>query len=460
MNKPKIAVLGGGVTGLTTAYLLLSSGYEVTVFEKNSTAGGMIETTRESGYVIDKGAAGFIDVTPATLKLIKDLQLKNELVSVSAFKRFVLKNGSLFPMPSTVTDFFSTPLFNYKSKLKILAEPFVPRTKNGYAVTVQDFITRRLGPEFFDYYFEPFVSSVYAGSGADINIASSYPDLFAIEQKYGSIIAGIQKALAESKKKSNRSSGFQGNYITFKNGMSVFTNALISRLGINLTTVAEVESVTKNEDGFAVSFFHTGRKKRYDCDYVVSALPAYALSAVLGENYSNLKKDLLKIKYSSLGSLFVTFKKADLGIPFDGSAIMIPGAEKMPFLTVLCNSEINTASAPPDESAFTILFGGEDNGDLLKKEPAEIKKELISAFSGILKIKNKPVTTNLRIWKNAVPRYHKGYDKILRNLNDFEEINRGFFATGTFTGGVPVGECIRNAEKTFGRIKNHIDKKV
>ncbi len=460
MQKPKIAVLGGGITGLTTAYFLLSAGYEVTVFEKNSTAGGMIETSREDGYIIDRGASGFIDVTPATLKLVKELQLKNELVSVSKFKRYVLKNGSLYPMPSTVTDFFSTPLFNYKNKLKILAEPFVSKTKDGHTVSVKSFITRRLGPEFFDYYFNPFVNSVYACDGSDISIASSYPDLYGIEQKYGSVINGIQRALADSRKKSAGSAEFQGNYLTFKNGMNILTGALISRIGINLTTVSEVECVTKNEDGFAVTFFHTGRKKRYDCDYVVSALPAYALSGILGENYTKLKRDLLDVKYYSTGSLFLSFRKSDLEEPFKGSAVMIPSAEKMPFLNAICNSEINPDSAPPGEIAFTLLFGGAENEGILTKEPAEIKKEIIAAFSGVMKIKNKPVTTNLRVWKNAIPRYHIGYDKLLQDLSDFEEINKGFFVTGAFTGGVPVGECIRNAEKTLRRIEHFIQKKV
>ena len=41
MKRQKIAVIGAGIMGLSSAYYLIKKGYDVTLFEKESDIGGM-----------------------------------------------------------------------------------------------------------------------------------------------------------------------------------------------------------------------------------------------------------------------------------------------------------------------------------------------------------------------------------------------------------------------------------
>ncbi|MDP1995164.1 MAG: FAD-dependent oxidoreductase, partial [Ignavibacteria bacterium] len=117
MNK-KIVVLGAGVSGLTTAWLLQKKGFDVTVLEKNKEAGGAMESVLDDGYMFDRGPNSGLETVPVIKEVVDEIGLTNEMVYANekGNKRYILRNGELHPLPMSPPAFLKTKLFSAKAK--------------------------------------------------------------------------------------------------------------------------------------------------------------------------------------------------------------------------------------------------------------------------------------------------------------------------------------------------------
>ncbi|MCZ7615365.1 MAG: protoporphyrinogen oxidase [Ignavibacteriaceae bacterium] len=202
-SNKKIVIIGAGISGLTTAYLLFKEGYDVIVLEQKDKVGGSIETVSADGFLFDRGPNSGLETTPLIQQLVKDLNLEDQFVYANreGNKRYILRNGQLHALPMSPPAFFKTELFSGKAKLRLFAEPFIGRSKDGYYQSIAEFVTRRLGKEFLDYAINPFVAGVYAGRPEDLSVKSAFPKLYALEEEYGGLIMGTIKSIRKRKKK-------------------------------------------------------------------------------------------------------------------------------------------------------------------------------------------------------------------------------------------------------------------
>ncbi len=107
MKTKRIAIVGGGISGLALAHRLFelkeksSSVYEITLFESGHRLGGTIETERKDGFLLEKGPDSFISDKPWALDLCKRLGLESELIGKRNENRksFVVRDGRLLEMP-------------------------------------------------------------------------------------------------------------------------------------------------------------------------------------------------------------------------------------------------------------------------------------------------------------------------------------------------------------------------
>ena len=184
LSSKKIVVLGAGISGLTTAYLLYKKGADVVVLEKKKEAGGSMESVRENGCLFDRGPNSALETTPLIAQLVEELNLKDQLLYASkeANKRYILRNNNLYPLPMSPLAFIKTKLFSTGAKLRLLAEPFIGRSEDGYYQSIAEFVERRLGREFLDYAINPFVAGVYAGNPEELSVKSAFPKLYALEE--------------------------------------------------------------------------------------------------------------------------------------------------------------------------------------------------------------------------------------------------------------------------------------
>ncbi len=457
MSK-KIVVLGAGISGLSTAYLLHKNGYDVTVLEKNKEAGGSMESSVEKGFLFDKGPNSGLETSPLIKQLVDEIGLTDEMVYANkeGGKRYILRNEELHPLPMTPKALLETKLFSFKGKLRLFGEPFIGRSKEGYYQSIAQFVERRLGREFLDYAINPFVAGVYAGNPEDLSVKSAFPKLYELEEKYGGLIKGTIQGIRERSKRAEKSKQ-AAKMFSFKSGMQAFPKALANKLRGKITYFAEVKSIEKDGEQYKITFINANQTDVIKCDIIISTIPAYQASEIFKEYNADLVNHLNDIYYPATLALYLGYKKNVIGRPLDGFGYLIPAKERKSYLGAIWSSVIFPNRAPDDSASFTLFVGGARSPEIFSMDKQVIIKKVIAEFNSIMKITEQPYYTAYRYWSKAIPQYNIGYIEHEKYFDQFEKENPGLIISGNFRGGISVGDCVKNSEDVFNKAVRLID---
>ena len=121
-SEKKIVIIGAGISGLTTAYLLFKEGYDVVVLEQKDKVGGSIETVNADGFLFDRGPNSGLETTPLIQQLVKDLNLEDQFVYANreGNKRYILQIWTASRTSNVATSIFQYKTVFRKSKIKIV----------------------------------------------------------------------------------------------------------------------------------------------------------------------------------------------------------------------------------------------------------------------------------------------------------------------------------------------------
>ena len=451
----KIVVIGAGISGLTTAYLLFKEGFDVIVLEQKDKVGGSIETVSADGFLFDRGPNSGLETTPLIQQLVKDLNLEDQFVYANreGNKRYILRNGQLHALPMSPPSFFKTQLFSGKAKLRLLAEPFIGRSKDGYYQSIAEFVTRRLGKEFLDYAINPFVAGVYAGRPEELSVKSAFPKLYALEEDYGGLIFGTLRSIRK-RKKSKEVSKQSAKMFSFKDGMNVLPEAIAEKLGNRLSTGAEVISVRKTSDeSYGVTYRDGKQSITLLADVILSTVPAYKAAEIFSQVDEDLVKHLNVIYYPPVLVVYLVYERDIIGQPLDGFGFLIPEKEEKSFLGAIWSSVIFPNRADKTKAAFTLFSGGSRDAGCVDDVEQMVIDRARREFELIMKISAEPVLISKRLWPKAIPQYNLGYVEHENFFDHFEKDNPGIILGGNYRGGISIGDCIKNAELVANKIK-------
>ncbi|HEY2124170.1 MAG TPA: protoporphyrinogen oxidase, partial [Chthoniobacterales bacterium] len=228
--KP-VAIVGGGITGLTAAFRLRRQGIAVTLYEATDRVGGVIQSLQRDGYLAEFGPNTILETSPKVASLVEDLGLAERRVysDPAANNRYLVRHGRLIKMPESPLRFLMTPLFSPAAKLRLLMEPFIPPSDPAREESVAEFVRRRLGQEFLDYAIDALVGGIYAGDPEKLSVPQAFPKLYALEQKYGSLIKG-QILGPRDRRKSNEVAKSNARKLSFDEGLQVLPDTLRAQL--------------------------------------------------------------------------------------------------------------------------------------------------------------------------------------------------------------------------------------
>jgi protoporphyrinogen/coproporphyrinogen III oxidase len=456
VSSKKIVVLGAGISGLTTAYFLSKKGFDVIVLEKKGEPGGSMESVMENGFLFDRGPNSGLEITPVISTIVKDLGLENEFVYANkeGNKRYILRNNQLHALPMSPPAVLKTRLFSTAAKFRVLGEPFMGRSNDGYYESVADFVKRRLGKEFLDYAIDPFVSGVYAGNPERLSVKSAFPKLYELEEKYGGLIVGTIKSIKERKGRSEKSKQ-SAKMFSFKNGMQTLPKAIADGLSYKVSFFSEATSIERNGDNFKIRYNKAGAKSELDCEKVISTVPAYIAAELFKSFDAELEKHLNEIYYPPVFVLLLGYKKLDIKQPLDGFGFLVPSKENKSFLGAIWNSVIFPNRANDEYASFTLFIGGSRNPEIGKYDREIITKKAKAEFQEIMKIDAEPMFTSSKFWDRAIPQYNVGYIEHEKYFEKFEKDNPGIILSGNYRGGISVGDCIKNANEITEKITDN-----
>ncbi len=456
MDK-KIVILGAGISGLATAYWLHKAGYDFTILETKSEPGGAMETLKERNCLIDFGPNSGLETTPLISQIAGEIGLSDEMVyaNENSNKRYILRDKVLHALPMTPPAFLKSKLFSTKAKLRLLAEPFIGRSDDGYYQSIAQFVERRLGKEFLDYAIDPFVSGVSAGDPYKLSVKSAFPKLYRLEEVYGGLIKGMIKGARERKQRKEQSKQ-NAKMFSFINGMQSFPVTISGLFPDKIICNSEIKLIEKNGNGYVITFQNGNDIKETYCDIILSTIPAYSLSGIVKRIDSKLSEHLETVFYPPVMVLCLVYNKNQISRPLDGFGYLIPSKEKKNYLGSIWSSTIFPNRTNELEASFTIFVGGARKSELFRMDQEDLIKLVINEFQNDMKISGEPVYKNYKLWQKAIPQYNTGYIEHENYFEKFEIENKGFFLSGNYRGGIAVGDCVKNSEINFKKIITYI----
>lgn len=442
-KKSPVGILGGGISGLSTAYALEKKGISSTVYEKADRAGGAICSVRHGDWLVEEGPNTIMIKNQAQWDLFDELEIKNVLTEANkqAKKRYIVKNGELVVLPTSIGSFFTTPLLSMGAKLSLIKEPFTaPSVKHDESIA--SFIRRRLGQQPLDYGVNPFVSGIFAGDPKQLSIKHTFPKLWTMEQQHGSLMKGIFK-----RDRSNSSE--KRALISFKEGNQTLPQAMADSLTGSVQTSTKITSARKVGGQWQVSGMSEGNPFDQNHDCIISTLPAFALPDLFE---SDLFDELSTLPYAPLSVLALGFKNDQISHPLDGFGMLIPEAENYHTLGVLFSSTLFRDRAPEGHQLLTCFIGGARNPDLAAKSRDHLQSIIVGELEELLGITGTPVFTHHKYWQHAIPQYKVGYDHYLSLMTEIEQQHPGLYLEGNFRNGVSVPDCISSGFETAQKI--------
>ncbi len=443
MDTVDVVVIGAGISGLSCAVALREHGLDVRVLEAAPRAGGVIRTRRVGGWLVEHGPNSTLDRHPALARLIDAAGLSARRVDASprSRSRYVLRDGRLHAIPLTPGAFVTARLLSVRGRLRVMREPFVPRGGHP-GETVAEFVRRRLGEEFLDYAIDPFVSGVYAGDPAELELASAFPEMAAFERDYGSIIRAAM-ATAGRRRRRRRRAGVRGSVmLSFDDGMETLPRALAGRLGESLELRTAVSAVERDGGGWRVHRDGGGALRARDVVLAVTADAAADLVQPLSDAAATA---LRAIPYAPVAVVFLGLPRAALAHPLDGFGFLVPTRERRAILGTIFSSTLFPRRAPQGHVALTSFVGGARHPEAVEQDESTLVRRVTDELGSILGLRGDPVVTDVVRWPRAIAQYTRGHSRRIGVLRALERDQRGLHVCAAFDGGPSVVDRVRRA---------------
>lgn len=423
---PRVVIVGGGISGLSTAYYLRKAGVESTIVERAPRLGGVIQTETIEGCTVELGPDSFLSAKPAARELCQEIGLGGDLIGSNDAQRatFIWRDGQLIRLPDGLTmmvpgkigPILRTPLLSWPGKLRAGADLLRRPTGSERDRSVSDFVLDHFGREVLDYIAEPLLAGVYGGDPAQMSTLAVMPKFVQWEAKYGSLTRAARKEVK----------GDAGPlFTTLKGGLQSMVDRLIERAQPEIVHGA-VESVQK------------GWRVRVNGEWIPSK------HLVIACRPSEILPNLFPaIPYNDAVVMAVGYRREDVPKPLPGFGLLVPRTDRktMAACTWVGHKFQNRV---PDDKVLLRCFMTSAKVDPLP--------ELREKFG----ISAKPLFVQAAEWPKSMPQYHLGHRELVEIIDGMVADLPGLHVTGNAYHGIGIPDCIRIAKQVAERIAANV----
>ncbi|MEP0827112.1 MAG: protoporphyrinogen oxidase [bacterium] len=462
MTPRKVAIVGGGIAGLSAGFFLKSRGrdkIEIIIYEKENRLGGTIGVTRENGYIADWGPNGFLDREPLTLQFVEQVGLRSQLLPSNdkSERRYIYRNGRLWEISTHPGKFLSSGLLSLRGRLRIGLEYFVPPRKDETDESIFDFAARRIGKEAAEIMIDPMVSGIFGGDARALSLRSCFPAMEEMEKNYGGLIKAMIKKKRERRKLGIESrsgaGGPTGHLTSFRGGLFTLIEALEESLGSAIVKSCAVKAVLP------------GNSKKYrlitdaedaEFDVVILAVPSYHAARILEVLSAPLSRELKLIPYASLAVVCHGYRREDIDHPVDGFGFLVPFSQRLEILGSIWTSVIFPEQAPDGQVLFRTMLGGARNGDIVSRSADHLAEIAHASLAAVIGLKKPPVFLKVIPWREAIPQYVIGHKERLATID--KELNAlgNLYLAGNAYSGVGLNDVIKRSFNIATAIENGV----
>ena len=447
---PRVAIIGGGISGLTLAYRLRQylADVDVQILESETNVGGKIDSGKDQGFLYESGPNGFLDSNPSTLNLSKELGLGEQLApanEAAAKKRFLLMGGKLRMLPSSIIGLLTTDVLSWRAKLALAFERFQSNKQNLPDESIYAFAQRRVGTEIADKLVDPFVTGIFAGDARLVSFQAGFPRLAAMEKNHGSISKGL-KAARKARQINNPEGGrSSGQLWSFNQGLGTLIEALAEKLGkSNIRQFKATNLIHNKEQSKWTVEGSNGESESYDL--AILSCPAFSQASILKNLDAMLADKIATIPYNSLAVVVMGFRSGDVPIPLEGFGYLTPSSENRAILGVQWCSSIYRGRAPAGAVLLRAMCGGASRPEMVDLDDDSIAKIVYRELQASMQIQAPPYFLKVVRWKNAIPQYMVNHLEKVKEIEESLAKHPGLYLTGNAYKGISINDCVENAE--------------
>lgn len=440
-----VVIIGGGISGLSAAYYLARHGIPARLIERRERLGGVIETERVQGCVLEAGPDSFIAQKPWALQLIRELGLGGDVIGSNDHLRvtYVLKRGKLVPLPdglmlmipTRIVPMAATSLLGWGTKIRMGLEWFRKPDSRRPDRSVAQFVADHYGQEAVDYLAEPLLAGVYGGDPEKLSVSSVLPRFVELESKYGSLTKGV---LHERRKAARQAKGMPL-FQTLKGGLGQLVDALTARTRPAPEVLRGVaRAVERNGAGYRVRL----GDEWIEASHVVLACQAYQAGALTGSLDPALAALLDAVPYSSSITISLGYERSGFRHPLNGFGFLIPKRERK--LLVACTWVGTKFSdrVAPDRVVLRCFVGGEDES-VLGLTDEELASGVRAELRAIMGVTETPVFTHIARWPRSMAQYTVGHAARLSEIEARLRALPGLHVAGNAYTGIGIPDCVR-----------------
>lgn len=446
----RIAVVGGGISGLSAAFRLdeaarrRGQSIELTLFEAESRVGGHAATIRDQGFVVETGPNAFLDRDGEhhALRLAEDAGAAAALVQASpaARRRFIAFGGALRRVPESPPALLGTDLLTFAGRLRVMMEPWAREAPAGVDETVFDFAVRRVGREAAERLVDPAVAGITAGDSRALSVADAFPAMVEMEREHQSLIRAM---LARRKLPKPRLLSFDG-------GLDTLAAAVARRLGDAVRTSARVRGVSRAAGAWRVEI--EGEREARVFDRVVLATRSPQTAPLVEALDPELALALAALPTASLALVALAYRRDALARALDGYGYLVARREGLDTLGVVWESSLFAGRAPEGAVLLRVMLGGARHPEVAGLAEAELVERAQREAKGFLGVRAAPVATWVRRFPRAIAQYTVGHAARIAALRARAARHAELELVGTSYDGVSFNAAVAAADRLVARM--------
>jgi oxygen-dependent protoporphyrinogen oxidase len=458
----RVAIIGGGISGLSAAYTIeekrrSGTPVEYVLFESSPRLGGVLVTDRVDGCLVEAGPDSFLTEKPWAADLCGRIGLGDQLIGsndatrktyiLAKGKLVVMPDGLMFMVPTKIMPTVFSPLFSWRTKMRMAAEWFHPPHKASADESVAAMVERHYGAEMVDLLADPLLSGVYGGEASQLSVRAVLARFADMEAKYGS----LGRAMLAARKKLGAVANVPARplFTSLKDGMQQMVDALVARLDANsLKTSSLVQSVIPQDDAWTVSAGYQSDQ----FDAVIIATPTHAAAAVLQDANGSLSRELGEIKYSSSVTVTLGYdENVRRSLP-PGFGFLVPHSAGHRMLAATFVHNKFPHRAPENRAIVRCFLGGARDERILESSEEEILAIVRNELRQIITLNAEPLFARVYKWKSAMAQYSVGHLERLQRIESLRQKLPGLALAGNGYSGIGVPDCVRSGAEAAGKI--------
>lgn len=400
----RVAVIGGGIGGLTAARALVVAGFDAHVFEATDRPGGVVGTSRVDGFVREHAASSFLGGPPrGALALCKELGVPVDKASPQAQRRWIYIDGKLREMPRSPLAFVRSDLLTWRGKLALLREPLAPPRAKGHDESIHDFAARRLGPEVARAIIAPFVTGIYAADSHAVSLEAGFPRLAELDAS-GGLVRGLARQMAKSlvaRAAGKRVAKTPRGLWAPTGGLGALAEALAKDLGPRVHTGVRVRSLAPAPKGVLVD------GERWDA--AVLAVPAHEGAALVAETMPELATRLTGFHRAPAALVYLGVDAASVPIAATAFGCLVAQGEDPRVLGIVFESTVWPNRAPAGQALLRCIFGGGRDPEAAGLPHDELISLAIRDAAKLLDADIRPTHASVVHWEHGIAQYDVGH---------------------------------------------------